>query len=372
MKINFKSGLKYIKDKMSKKIVVLTFFCFTLLILLCSFSWYILSIKPVSKNSIEVSLLIDIGSSTTKISQMLKDNDIIKSPLAFKIYVKLNNLSDFKAGDYIFNKNMSIQEITSLLGTGYLPSEDNFNLTFIEGKNIRHFAKKIADNTNNSEEDVFNLLQNEEYIDSLIEKYWFLDEIIKDPSIYYPLEGYLFPDTYNFNNKDVSVEEIFTTLLNQTDKKLSKYKNDILESEFSIHELVTLASIIESESNNLIDKENVASVFLNRLNRKMALGSCVTTYYAIKVDFNERDLYMDEINLENPYNTRGPGMEGKLPIGPISSFGESSFVAVLFPRTTNYLYFVSDKTKKLYFNETFEMHQETVKDLKEQGLWYEY
>ena len=104
----------------------------------------------------------------------------------------------------------------------------------------------------------------------------------------------------------------------------------------------------------------------------MSLGSDVTTYYAIKVDMSERDLYQSELNKYNPYNTRGPRMEGKLPVGPISTVSIQSIEAALDPEETDYLYFVADKNGKIYFGKTVEEHNKNIQTLQNQGLWYTY
>ena len=104
----------------------------------------------------------------------------------------------------------------------------------------------------------------------------------------------------------------------------------------------------------------------------MSIGSDVTTYYGIKVDMSERNLYKSEINTYNPYNTRGPNMEGKLPVGPIAMVSKDAINAVLNPTKTDYLYFVADSNGKIYFSKTYEEHQEIINNLRQQGLWYEY
>ena len=104
----------------------------------------------------------------------------------------------------------------------------------------------------------------------------------------------------------------------------------------------------------------------------MSLGSDVTAYYAFKVDMGERDLYAKELNTENPYNTRGPNMEGKLPVGPICSPSREAINAAINYTDTDNLYFVADKNKKVYFTKTYEEHTNLIKQLKSDGLWYEY
>lgn len=359
---------------MSKKVKV---FIIVLILVILAVAipllWYNSSILAVDKNSTEkVKVQIPIGSTTDDISKILKENNLIKSDLAFKVYVKLNKISDFQAGNYELYKNMDISELTKTLQTGKLYVENQIAITFIEGKTMNWYATRIEEETNNTKEQVFELLEDEEYIDSLIEKYWFLTDEIKDENIYYPLEGYLFPDTYFFKSKDITVEEIFEELLNQTDKVLSEYKDKIEESEYSIHELITIASIIEKEGIHPEDRKDISSVIYNRLAKKMAIQSDVTTYYASKVEVGSRDLYMSELNAYNPYNTRGPGMEGKLPIGPISSVSKNAIEAALEPNDTEYIFFVADKNGKVYFNRTGTEHSNTITQLQEQGLWYEF
>lgn len=259
-----------------------------------------------------------------------------------------------------------------MLQTGIMYDPNQITITYLEGKPIWWLAKTIASKTNNTEEDVYNLLANEEYIDSLIEKYWFLTDEIKNKDIYYPLEGYLFPDTYSLANKDAKVEEIFEKMLDRMDEILEKYKSEIEESKYSIHEIITLASVIETEGTGNADRKGIASVFYNRLENGMSLGSDVTTYYAVKTDMGERALYQKEIDAYNPYNTRGPNMQGKLPVGPISSVGQESLEAAIEPSDTDYLFFVADKNGNVYFTKTNAEHSQKIRELKNSGLWYEH
>ena len=124
----------------------------------------------------------------------------------------------------------------------------------------------------------------------------------------------MFPDTYFFEDKDVKVEDIFKTLLDKMDKVLAEYKDDIQKSKYSVHEILSIASIIENEGIFDKDRKDISSVLYNRLDKKMSLGSDVTTYYAFKIELGSRDLYKQEINTANPYNTRGPNMAGKIPV----------------------------------------------------------
>lgn len=350
-----------------KKIIILV-----IAVIAIASMWYIFSLKPVSKNIAEKEVTVPMGSSTKQIADILKENKLIKNKLAFRVYVKLNNVSDFKAGTYYLKESMSVKEITKMLHTGVMYDPNQITITYLEGKTFPWFAKKIADITDNTEEDVYNLLKDENYIDELINKYWFITDEVKNENIYYALEGYLFPDTYQLKSKDITVEEIFKIMLDQMEKVLDDYKEDIENNQYTVHQLLTIASIVEAESTKIEDRKDVASVIYNRLKSNMSIQSDVTTYYAIKVDMGERDLYMSEINWNNPYNTRGPNMNGKLPIGPIASVSKTSIEAAIKPNSTDFLYFVADKTGKLYFTKTNEEHNQMINDLKSKNLWFEY
>ena len=346
------------------------------------FTWYkIGTTAPENEGNKEIIIEIKSGTSTKEITKLLKNNGVIRNELVAQIYIKLHDVQGLQAGKYLFNGQDSLKTVLNTLETGKVMDE-TVTITFLEGKNMRYIASTIAEKTNNTANDVYELLKDNAYMTSLIDKYWFLSKTILDKNIYYPLEGYLYPDTYSFENKDVSVKTIFEKMLDQTSKVLAKYKKEGREGQegqegqtienISVHQMLTIASIIELEGNNSENRAKIASVIYNRLASNMSLGSDVTTYYAIKVDMGERNLYKKEIETYNAYNTRGPNMNGKLPIGPIANPSEESITATLNPYKENYLYFVADKNGDIYFSKTYEEHQNTINTLKKKGLWYEY
>lgn len=337
-------------------------------------TWYIMSIKaPKIEITADQSVIVEIknGTTTADIIKQLKQENIIKNELAAKIYIKLNEIRSLQAGKYEFTNAQDLKSVISKIVNGEIMDE-TVKITFLEGKNMRYIAQTIAKNTNNTANEVYKLLEDKNYILSLIDKYWFLTNDIQNDNIYYSLEGYLYPDTYTFDNKDVKISTIFETMLDKMSKVLSKHKAKIEESKLSVHQVLTIASIVELEGNNKQNREKIASVIYNRLSNNMSLGSDVTTYYAIKVDMGDRDLYTKEINTYNAYNTRGPNMNGKLPVGPIACVSEESIEATINPASAKYLYFVADKNGDIYFSLNYEEHQNTITTLKKKGLWYEY
>lgn len=358
------------KRHLKKKFkILLGIILMVILLIIILFSLYSFMLAPVSNTSNKVEFEIEPGTSVYSVGKKLEKEGIIKSVSAYKAYVKLHNINSYKAGFYQLDKSYSSSKIIDILsGDSY---KENITITFKEGKTIRNIAKTIAKYTDINESEVFAKLEDENYINSMIEKYWFLTDDIKNKDIYYPLEGYLFPDTYSFN-KNVTVEEIFTVMLDQTDKVFTTFKDKIESSKYSINEIVTLASIVESEGIYDDDRKMIAGVFFNRLNSNMSLGSDVTTYYAFKVDLGERDLTSKEINTYNPYNTRGPQMSGKLPVGAISNYGKTSLDAVLNPTMSSYYYFVADKSGKTHFTKTYDEHLNIIKELKAANNWIEW
>lgn len=346
-------------------------FVFSLIVVLCALAYYNKQIGPVSNSNKEIYFEVEQGSNYYSISDELYEKGLIKSEQFYKVYLKLNPPKvELKAGEYILKPNMGVTGIIDTF-SGKALSHD-ISITFKEGKNMRDIAKIIAANTNNKEEDVFNLLKDQEYLKSLINEYWFIDESILNKDIYYSLEGYLFPNTYNFKSKDVTVKEIFKVLLDETNKQLTPLKDSIIKSKYSAHELITLASIVELEALNANDRKLVASVFYNRIKINMSLGSDVTTYYAAKINMGDRDLTRAELDDINAYNTRPISRGGKLPVGPICNPSLSSLKAVINPVNSDYYFFVADKNGKVYFTRNNTEHNQTIAKLKKEGLWYTY
>ena len=305
-------------------------------------------IDPVSKNEELKEFIVTEGSSYMTLASDLKKQNLIKSEIMYKVFIKLNKPTVLEAGKYSLSENMGVRKIVETLSAG--TKRETVKLMFTEGKNMRYIAKLIANNTDNTEEDVFNLLKDKEYINSLIDTYWFLTDDIKNEKIYYPLEGYLFPDTYEVYKED-SVKDIFKRMLDEMDSKLKEYKTDIENSKYSVHELITLASIVELEGAKSNDRAKVAGVFYNRLTHGWTFG-----------------LKQSQLDACNAYNTRGPCVS-KFPVGPISNPSLDSINAVINPEITNNYYFVADCSGNTYLNANEYGHYQTINKLKNQGNW---
>lgn len=359
-----------IKSSVKKGIFgFIVFVIFMIIILYFLYQW---GLKPVTMKNEPVEFKIAPGQTYLTIAHELKEQKLIQSEMVYKIYIKIHKPKNVQAGTFSLNRNMGVKKLIDTLISGSDSTAENISITFPEGKHMRQIAKIIVNNTNNTEEEIFSLLQDEAYLKQLINQYWFLDDHILNTKLYYSLEGYLFPDTYQFQNKNVKIEEIFEKMLNQMGKKLEPYKEKIEKSSYSLHEMLTLASIIELEAARSDDRAGVAGVFYNRLEDGWSLGSDVTTYYGAKVEMSERDLYQSEIDAINDYNTRPVTMAGKLPIGPICNPGIDAVVAAIEPKKHDFYFFVSDINQKTHFSKTNAEHVNTINRLKKEDLWYQY
>ena len=320
------------------------------------------------KDNTDIAFTISSGTSTKEIAKNLEEANLIHSKEFFVIYLKLNNVNNIKASTYSLKRSMDLKKIVEIISSGNGYNPDEISLTFKEGKNLRSIATVISKNTNNSYDDVIKKATDEEYVNSLIEKYWFINDSVKNNDIFYPIEGYLYPETYRFKNKDVSIETIFSKMLDQEDKILSKYKSEIDKNSMSPFEVITFASVVELEASRESDMPNVASVFYNRINKGMSLGSDVTACYAQKIDDPIKCHNTANFNYNSKYNTRLLSLKG-LPVGPICNPSEASIKAVLNAPKTNYLYFISDKNTKMYFFENQTEFSKKIAELKKNGDW---
>lgn len=358
---------------MKKKLIIIISIIIVIIAILIGLYFY--GLTPASKSN-EIKLFtITTGTGKMDIINNLKKEGLIKSKISSYIYVIFNRDLNLQAGKYEISPNMSVKEILDKINDGKIKEEKNqntFSITFVEGKRFPYYASKIAEATNKTKEEVIAELSDKEYLKELINKYWFLTDDILDDKIYYPLEGYLFPSTYEFY-KNSSIKDIVKVMLDTLGSKLKTYEETINNSKYNIHEILTLASIVEVEGAGSDDRAGVAGVFYNRLKAGDSLGSDATTYYAARVEFSERDLYNKEIyDCNNGYNTRGTCNIGKLPVGPICCPSIGALIATINPEEHDYYFFVADKYKKTYFTKTNSEHESKVRELQAAGLWYTY
>ncbi|MGA9290120.1 MAG: endolytic transglycosylase MltG, partial [Anaerobacillus sp.] len=307
---------------------------------------------------------IPIGSSTSSIGKTLEDKGIIKDGTAFRYYVKYKNESGFQAGDYELSPSMTMDEIIAIMKSGKVMKDAVATISVPEGIWVEDISARIAKELDMKQEEVLKKIDDEKYVKSLINEYWFLTDDILQEDIRHPLEGYLFPATYDFE-EEPTVELVVKDMLDKTDSVLKKYRSELEDSEYSIHEMMTLASIIEEEASAKADRTKISEVFYNRLEEDMILQTDPTVVYARGEQSGE--ITQDDLDAESPYNTY---KQKGLPVGPIANPGESSIVAAIEPADTDDLYFYARPNGETLFSKTNEEHNKKVAKYKDE--WKEY
>jgi len=350
---------------MRNKIKILTKAMVLIVILITVFigMHYFDNIKAVSNETEKIIFEVSEGETFTSLASDLIADNLIRDELMFKLYIKINNIEGLRAGFYELSPSMDVSQIVDKVTSISTYNPNNIDITFREGINISQIAGLISSETNNSYNDIINKINNEDYLDKLINKYWFIGNDIKNKDFYFSIEGYLFPDTYRFEDKDVTVEEVFGKMFDEMDKVLSKYKKEIENSEYSVHEILTLASIVQYESGSYKDMKDIAGVFYNRLNKDMKLQSSVTVCYVLQDVNHWTDCESGTAaKIDSHYNTyyyKG------LPIGPILNPGENAIEATLNFNKNDYLYFMANvcdpSDNKTYFSKTYSEHVAYVK-----------
>ncbi len=279
-----------------------------------------------------VIFAVNKGEGVREIANRLKSEGLIKDPIVFFLYTRINGLDkQIQAGDFRINPSMSASELASNLTHGTL----DIWVTVPEGLRAEEIADILKSKLPN---------YNDSWRQSLDQN-----------------EGYLFPDTYLIP-RDADVNTVITLMRNNFQKKYDSVKNT-KTTNLTDAQTIILASIIEKETKFPQDRPLVASVFVNRLNIGMALGSDPTVMYALGYQADtktwwKKDLTVDDLNIDSLYNTR---KNAGLPPGPIANPGLSAIEAALNPAKTDYLYFFADKQGHLHFATTLEGHNANIK-----------
>lgn len=354
------------KRKLKKRVIVVGFLG---VVLLALGSVYLYLSSAVDRSSTEyIDVTISPGASTTEIARILRENDLIRNETFFIGYARLHGFTSLQASTYRFNQNMNLRQILTLLSEGNSYDPNSITITFREGENIVDYARRIAYATSHTEEEVISVMNDVELLKGWIEEYWFLTDEILNDDLFFALEGYLAPNTYQFRNEDVAVEEIVETLLNQMETKLEPLREQMENGPFTVHEYLAIAAILQLEGTNLENRKDMSGVIINRLRINMSLGMDPTAYYANQVP-KTRDLTVAEFALRSPFNTRGPGMEGRLPVGPICNPDFEAIYAAVNPNVNDYLFFVADNRGVIFFTRTYAEHNTKILEIRAAGNW---
>lgn len=311
---------------------IITIIIFIIIIIFIAKGWWDNQLRSVSEDKSTKVIVIPKGAGVSDIAEKLKGENLIRSQLAFKIYIRQNNLAEkLQAGSYKLSPSMSVSELVKTLQTG---SEDIW-VTLIEGWRVEEMADKL------------NLefrIQNSEFIKNA-------------------KEGYMFPDTYLFP-KGATAEYIIDTLRKTFDARFTEELRSKIRSQgLTEAEGVILASIVEREARSDKARTEVASILLRRFKINMGLNADATLQYALgyqpaEKSWWKRHLTAEDKEIDSPYNTylyRG------LPPAPIANPSLSSLEAIASANpNTSYLYYYHDSKGNSYYAKTLEEHNQNV------------
>lgn len=312
--------------------------------------------QPVDTAQTElVSFEIEQGASVKEVSKALEKEGIIRNSKLFNFYLKFKNVSGFKSGLYHVSKSMTLDEIIAeLSGQGKDKDQNATKVLIREGEQLTEIAKEVEKSTKYSAADFMAKVQDEDFLRYLVQKFpKLLTQSYNGYQVKYVLEGYLFPATYDMNDSK-TLQMLITEMVAKTDEVMSKYYDKILASDYTLQEIMAMASLIEKEGSKLEDRKKISSVFHNRIKENMKLQTDVSVQYALGE--HKEALSLEDLEVDSPYNLYQNYGVGP---GPYNSPSEDAIVAAMEPEKTDYLYFLADiHTKEIYYAKTYEEHLE--------------
>ncbi len=296
---------------------------------------------PATASDVQELTPVIPGERFTSLAAKLEKRGIITDVRYFKLLALIRgDDKNLKAGEYALSPSMTpIQVLETLVGgQAYL-----HRLTIPEGFTIKQIAEEVGKNEFGERTEFIDLANDPEFVAQFD---------IEAES----LEGYLFPDTYYFP-RGASTQMIIKKMVERFKTQFPPEWNERAKDlNRSVHEIVTLASIIEKETGTPAERPLIASVFHNRLKKRMRLESDPTVIYGIpNFDGNIKRKHLRTMTPYNTYKIRG------LPPGPIANPGRAAIEAALYPAETDYLFFVSKKDTTHYFSKTIQEHEKAVR-----------
>ena len=320
------------KKNSSKTLIILL-----LVVIVVSASIFISTIKKPLKISGSEVVNVEEGDSFYSIVSRLSNENKIKSPLLIKIYSKLTNLNlEVVPGNHTLEQSMSLKEMAEVLKE--TSNANTVTITIPEGFTIDDIAVRVSEN---------GICTKDEFL-SAVKNYPLPSYVKDDPDKRYNLEGFLFPDTYNFD-AGVKPEYIIETMIKRFEEIWSKVSTGFNIKSEDIEKVITVASIIEKEARVDKDRPLVASVIYNRLAQDMPLQIDATVIYA-------HGYYIENVRnrhlaIESKYNTY---LHDGLPVGPICNPGVASIEAALNPAKTDYLFYLLASDNEHYFTNNYD------------------
>jgi UPF0755 protein len=304
-----------------------------------------------------VEFVIEKGASTSQIAKKLMENGLIKNETVFKLLSKINGYDGtYRSGTHIVSKDLTYDEMMRVLSSNPVTRK----VMIPEGKTFMQIVDILYNNKIIKDKESFIKTANTGDFD-----YDFLKGL---PERKYRLEGYLFPDTYEYDY-NASDKEIITKMLDNFDKKFKQQYRDMIANlpvEMTMDKVMIMASIIEREAKDPDDRHIIAGVLYNRLKskdqtlRKLQVDATIQYIMLNKTGSYKDRLLYEDLEIDDPYNTY---LYEGLPPGPICCPGEASIKAAVNPDDTSYLYYVAkgDGSGGHAFARTFKEHQSNIK-----------
>ena len=329
---------------------------------------FTMDIKGTSGSSKSVNIDVAKGDNAVKIANTLKDNGIITNKMVFRIWTALNYTDPaFQYGRHVLNSHMSYSEIVTVLQDPYVA--ETISITFPEGTTALKMGMMFEE-AGIFTADEFMEACNDDYSDV----FDYFDEISDDDLKFCRLEGFLYPDTYEFYEDDTPHNAIAKMLKNFQKKVLTEDNLKLIEeSGMSLEDVVKLSSIVqkETQADETITR-TIASIFLNRL-------ANLSTYPHLETDTSREGYgYVSGVIMYYYDNNPPAGMVAAydtyvcsgLPVGAICNPGIDVINGVLNPLETGYYYFVNDKSGQEYYASTYEEHQANIQKVNEFNATY--
>lgn len=314
-------------------------------------------LRPAPSSATPVRITIEKGMRGNRIAEELEQSGLIRNAFMFSVWLKYKDEgADFKAGDYEMTPGMTLNEIVAKLNAGDTIAAETVKFTIPEGFTVTQIADRLAKDAGIDKQKFLQEMNDSNVLNASA---W-TKQIPADASMKYRLEGYLFPETYEMK-KGSTEQDIIARMVAELDVKLGQLPEDwqsaMEERGLTLHQVLTIASLVEREV--VIDDERgkVASVIENRLEKKMPLQIDATIQYALGKQ--KEKLTTDDLKIDSPYNTY---THTGLPPGPIASPSLKSIEAALYPDDTDYLYYVTKKdgSNEHLFATTYKQHQKNI------------
>jgi len=307
-------------------------------------SAYLSNLKAVNPDT-ETNIRFDIdpGSSVEQIGKALFAKELISSPWTFKLYVKLNaDETAFRAGSFVLRQSLGVAEIVEKLSS----EQGEMWITILEGWRLAEVADYLAEKSHIEKGAFLDCAKNCEF------EHEILSSLPEDQS----LEGYLFPDTYIITPQTESYGVINRALNNLEAKFDEELRARAARQDRSVHEVLTMASLLEREVRSYKNRQIVAGILWKRLEAGMGLGVDASVLYALG-DW-KATLDYEALQIDSPYNTR---KYASLPPGPICNPSLSSIKAALYPEESSYWFYLTTlDTGEVIYSKNLAEHNANV------------